>query len=256
VIDAGTYGAVNWIDLSTNDIRGAIAFYEELLGWEVGSAETPMGEYFVGSIDEREIAGMMQQAPDLDSPPVWTTFVYVEDIDDTVAKVESAGGRVLEPPFDIPGDARVSVVADPTGGMFALITGPRPSGPYFSGHPGFVCWVELLTRDTAAAEGFYASVLGWKTVTDPATGYSTFELDGEQIAGMLTMPAEVPAEAPAHWGVYFSVADCSAAERTAAELGGQVLRPTTEIEIGKFAVLADPQNAKFSVMEFIPAPQP
>ena len=67
---------------------------------------------------------------------------------------------------------------------------------------------------------------------------------------MMMMPAEVPAEAPAHWAVYFTVDDCAVATKLAAELGGEVLRPTTEIGIGKFAVLADPQGATFDIMEF------
>jgi predicted enzyme related to lactoylglutathione lyase len=66
---------------------------------------------------------------------------------------------------------------------------------------------------------------------------------------MMMMPQEVPAEAPAHWTVYFAVSDCAAFEQKAAALGGQVLHSTTDIEVGKFAVLADPQGATFHLLE-------
>ena len=158
-----------------------------------------------------------------------------------------------QPPFDIPGDARVAVVADPSGAMLALIAGPRPDGTYLSGESGAVCWVELLTRGPEAAEGFYTAVFGWKAVTEvtAGTGYTMFKLDDQEVAGMMMMPEQVPAEAPAHWAVYFAVADCAVAERKAAELGGQVLHPTTDIEVGKFAVLADPQGATFQLLESV-----
>ena len=57
-------------------------------------------------------------------------------------------------------------------------------------------------------------------------------------------------ESPAHWATYFAVDDCCASERRAEELGAQVLRVTHEIDIGKFAIIADPFGAPFNLMEF------
>jgi predicted enzyme related to lactoylglutathione lyase len=210
-----------------------------------------MGEYHVGKVGDREAAGMMEQAPEQRGmPATWTVFIHVEDVDRQVEAVAGTGGRVLQPPFEIPGGARVAVVADPTGSMFALISGgPRPHGAYFSFEPGMVCWVEVLTRDPAAAESFYASAFGWKAATDPGTGYTVFELDGEQLGGMMLMPAQVPAEAPSHWSVYFAVEDCEGAAARAAEAGGTVLVPATPYGMGRFAMLADPQGATFGVMD-------
>lgn len=253
MIDAGTHGAVNWVDLSTPNIGAATVFYRDVLGWTITSTTTPMGEYFIAGVGAREVAGMMAQSPSmLGDPALWTTFFFVDDIDESAEAASAAGGRVLEPPFDIPGNARVAVVADPTGAMHALIAGPRPDGTYLSRLPGAVCWVELLARDPAAAESYYATVFGWKAITDitGSTAYTMFQLDGRDVAGMMMVPNAVPAEAPSHWAVYFTVVDSAATEQKAIALGGRVLRSTTTIDIGRFAVLADPQGAKFNVMEF------
>ncbi len=86
--------------------------------------------------------------------------------------------------------------------------------------------------------------------TSESTGYTVFELGGDTAAGMLPMPAGVPAAAPAHWSVDFTVADCAGTETHAKEIGGSVLVPTMTIDMGKFAVVADPAGAKFDVMEF------
>lgn len=252
MLDAGTHGVVNWVDLSTPDVAAALDFYGPLLGWSIERSTTPMGEYLVGSVRGREAAGMMAQDPEIvGMPAMWTMYICVDDIDATVHAVTENGGNLLTNPFEIPGDARVAVVADPTGAMFALISGPKPEGSYFGDEHGSVCWVELLTRDPAAAEPFYAVLFGWKAETQITgdTAYTVYSLGDDQVAGMLMMPDEVPSEAPSHWSVYFAVDDCARAERRTIELGGQVLVPTTEIQAGRFAVLADPHGATFDIME-------
>lgn len=256
MVNAATYNAPNWVDLSTPDADASIDFYRELLGWEFVTQTTEMGDYHVASMDRREICGIMAQPPEMaGAPATWTVFFNVRDIDATVDAVGEAGGQVLEPPFAIPGGARVSVVADSAGAMFALISGgPSADGVWLSVRPGSVCWVETLSRDVAASQRFYESVFGWET-TSSGDGYSTFTLDGEAVAGLLALPAKVPDEAPSHWAIYFAVADCDITERAAVDLGGSVLVETTPVEIGRFAVLEDPVGATFDIMDFSDARQ-
>ena len=254
-MDASVYGAPTWVDLSTSDVEAAMRFYRDLLGWTFERHDTPMtpgGDYYIGKNVGVEVGGMMTAGPEQQDTAMWTVFFNVADVDETVATIAQAGGVVLEAPFDIP-DARIAVAADPTGGMFALSSGLQPTSAWLSGTPGAVCWVELLTRDVAAAERFYATVFGWKADTQDVDGtrYTTFTLDGEFVAGAMLMPDEVPAEAPgAFWSVYFAVADCETAVQRAAALGGTIERPTTEIGTGDtFAVVSDPTGATFQLME-------
>lgn len=257
MINAGMHGAVTWVDLSTPDVMSAVTFYRELLGWsEVEESETPMGTYFIGKVDGQQVGGMMAQGPELaGTPPMWTMFVYCDDVDATAARVMDAGGTVLMAPSDIP-SARIAVIADPAGAVFGLFGGPSIEGEFYSEDVGRVCWVELMSRDTAAAEGFYADLFGWKTVTEhtsPASGapYMSFKLGDEDVAGMMAMPDEVPDLVPSYWSAYFTVADCDLTVEKARDLGGQVYLPTTTMDMGKFASLADPQGAPFNIMEYV-----
>jgi len=254
MIKAGVPGAVTWVDLSTPDIEAAVAFYRELLAWtDVEESETPMGKYYIGKVGERQAGGLMGQGPELaGNPATWTMFIYVDDLEVAVTKAGDAGGAVLQEPFDIPGGARIAVIADPTGAMMGLFAGPEIEGEFFSPDPGRVCWTELLTRDPATAEGFYADMFGWKAQTDDASGtvYTVFKLGEEMAAGMMMMPDQVPAEAPAHWSAYFTVDDCHVTEARAVELGGKILVGTKTIDMGKFAVLSDSQGAVFNIMEY------
>jgi uncharacterized protein len=252
MIGADTYGAPNWVDLSTSDVEGAIEFYSTLLGWTVTRSETPMGVYAIGAVGDLEVGGMMEPLPADDMPPTWTVFFYVEDVDTTAATVQAAGGSVLQPAFDLPA-ARVAVVADPTGGMFGIIGGPPPAGAYLDQGPGTVSWVELLTRDPRGAEPFYAEVFGWTAGSNSADEgtYTMFTLDGDSVAGMMMMPDQVPADVPAYWSVYFAVDDLEATVARATERGGSVIAPPMTIGGSRFTVLEDPQGAVFSLLERI-----
>ena len=251
MIRADAHGAPNWVDLSTVDGEAAIAFYTTLLGWTVTRSETPMGTYAIGAVGDLEVGGIMKHVPSEGMPPTWTVFFYVEDVDTTAATVQAAGGSVLQPAVDLAA-ARIAVVADPTGGMFGLISGPRPAGVYLDQGPGTVSWVELLTRDPRGAEPFYVEVFGWKAETDPdgdgGPTYTMFRLDDDQVAGMMMMPDEVPAEVPAYWSVYFGVEDLEATVARTTALGGSVIAPPMEAGGGRFTVLEDPQGAVFGIL--------
>ena len=52
----------------------------------------------------------------------WLPWVQVGDVDNTVGRVRSGGGRTITDPFDYPGVGRMSMVADPTGAAFGVIT--------------------------------------------------------------------------------------------------------------------------------------
>lgn len=257
--DPRTHGTPAWMDLSTSDVEAAIGFYTALLGWTVTRAQTPMGLYAIGAVGELEVGGMMEPVPVEGMPAFWTVFFTVDDVDATVAAVEAAGGTVLEPAFDLP-DARIAVVADPTGATFGLIRGLRADGAYLDQGPGTVRWVELLTRDLAAAETFYAQLFGWKATTDGGDdeggGYTIFSLDDAELTGMMLMPEQVPAEVPAYWSAYFAVGDVAASVARSAELGGSVVVAPMEVDGDRFAVLEDPQGAVFGLLQPSSSPTP
>jgi hypothetical protein len=57
--------------------------------------------------------------------------------------------------------------------------------------------------------------------------------------------------APAHWGVTFAVDDADAVTARARELGGSVRSEPQNAPWVRFAVLADPAGAPFTVSQFV-----
>jgi predicted enzyme related to lactoylglutathione lyase len=184
-------------------------------------------------------------------PPAWTTYVSVVDADATVAKVKDAGGMVFVEPMDVLDVGRMAIFADPTGAVIAVWQPRAHIGADLVNEPGTFCWNELATRDIETAKKFYEAVFGWGGDTNAfgPGNYTEWKVGERTVGGMMEIGEHMPAEMPAHWLVYFAVADCDATVDKAKELGGAVFVPPTDIPPGRFAVLADPQGAPLAVMK-------
>lgn len=197
----------------------------------------------------KPVAGMMPP-PIPGIPSNWTTYVCVADADEAAAKVQAAGGQVLQPPMDVFEFGRLAVFSDPVGAVFAIWQPRSHLGSGLANEPGAFTWNELMTTDVEASKTFYSTVFGWEASDESMPGfvYTQFEVAGRPVAGMMPRPPEVPAEVPPFWAVYFAIADTDAACDWISGHGGQVLMPPKDIPPGRFAVAADPQGATFSLI--------
>ncbi|HSL59772.1 MAG TPA: VOC family protein [Acidimicrobiales bacterium] len=249
-------GVPSWIDLATPDPAAAKQFYGELFGWTFTDEDTdqPGVPYTMARKGEHTAAGMMLLSEEMAAsgmPPVWSTYVTVDDLDAAVARVAPAGGSVMQPPMDVMTAGRMAVVADPAGAVICLWEARDHIGCEVVNEHGALTWNELTTPEPPAVAGFYADVLGWTSETAPMPSgeYTVFHVAGaneDGIAGAMAPP--VP-EMPTYWGIYFHVDDAAATVAAARDLGAQILmEPMTMPEVGTFATIADPQGAVFGVM--------
>jgi predicted enzyme related to lactoylglutathione lyase len=252
-VDSYEHGVPSWVDLGTADPKAAAAFYSALFGWTVQEGPPEAGGYAIAELRGRPVAGIgPQQNP---GPPVWSTYVNVDDADKVVAKVAEAGGVAFMEPMDVMDVGRMAFFADPLGAAIGVWQPKAHKGAGIVNEPGTLTWNELITTDTDAAAAFYADVFGWGSVThgEGAGAYTEFQVGGRSIAGMMLKPAEMPAEVPAYWGVYFAVDDADATVQRIGELGGGIMVPPRDIEPGRFAIATDPGGAMFSVIKSNPS---
>jgi predicted enzyme related to lactoylglutathione lyase len=125
---------------------------------------------------------------------------------------------------------------------------------------GRYIWHELITTDLDGATRFYEDVVGWthQDMGDERMIYRVVSAAGDGVGGMLLIPPEAKAmNAPPSWAGYICVDDCDAAAAKIRSLGGQVIRAPDDIpNIGRFAVVADPQGAVFEIMTPLPMDPP
>ena len=114
---------------------------------------------------------------------------------------------------------------------------------------GKFCWYELMTPDVAAAERFYASVVGWSMRDSGMEGmdYILAYAGESQVAGLMTLPAAAGGM-PSMWMGYIFTDKIEETLEDIAANGGKVHRQAQDIPgIGRFAVAADPHGAIFSL---------
>ena len=97
---------------------------------------------------------------------------------------------------------------------------------------------------------FYGAVFGfrWEEVSG-VEGYTTFATGDRPLGGL----SGVSPGLPRGWSTCFSVASCDAAVEAVEAGGGKVLMAAEDTEFGRFAVVADPWGASFSVMADVSA---
>jgi predicted enzyme related to lactoylglutathione lyase len=183
-------------------------------------------------------------------PPHWMVYFTVLDATQSAAQAKELGGKIVAGPLDAHDIGCMTVIEDPTGAKFAVWQPLRHIGAKIVNEIGTPFWPELATRDTRKAQGFYTKLLGWGAKKSPVPmPYTEWQLGGQSIGGMMEMDGKW-GDAPPHWMIYIMVADCDAVAAKAAQIGGSICVPPTDIpKAGRFAVLDDPQGAYFSIIQ-------
>ena len=118
-----THGAFSWNELMTTDPAAAVEFYSALFGWSAHDMPSPEGNYNIMKIGEESVGGIMSiPAMAKGAPPSWGSYMTVDDIDVTVSKATELGATVLLEPQDVPTVGRLSVIRDPQGAVFHIIS--------------------------------------------------------------------------------------------------------------------------------------
>ena len=109
-----THHAINYIEFSVTDMAEAKRFYAEAFGWEFNE----YGPGYAGiRSGEGEAGGLSLVDEVVRGGPL--VVLYSSELDDTLARVESAGGRIVKPPFEFPGGRRFEFL-DPSGNQLAV----------------------------------------------------------------------------------------------------------------------------------------
>ena len=118
--------------------------------------------------------------------------------------------------------------------------------------PGVPCWVETLQPDPRAALEFYGALFGWQGIGPgpmPDGGeYFVARLDGDDVAGIATLPADGVAE-PA-WTTYIRIDELETSVRQVLATGGRVVvGPLDAPPAGRLAIVEAPTGATFGLWE-------
>lgn len=253
-------GAFIWYELMTTDAEGAKAFYDAVVGWNIGEgAEEYQGYRMINRSDGKFAGGVLPLTDEMTqhgARPTWLGYVNVANVDDAVAAIEKAGGKALMPPFDIPNVGRIAMVADPQGAPFYVMKPVPPAGQEKQASDVFspdqlqrVSWNELSTSDPVGARKFYGDQFNWGTDEFMDMGemgeYRFIEQDGTRIGALCgVMPGQQP-----KWRYYFRVPSIAKAKETAEAKGGSIHMGPHQVPTGDYIIIGtDPQGAEFALV--------
>lgn len=119
-------GGVTYLHIPAPDARRLASFYEDVFGWSIrdGDGDSPAFEDGTGGADGQLIGHFMPGLPVSGEAGV-IPYVYVDSVDETLARVTDKGGRVLREPYP-EGTLWVATVFDPAGNVVGVWqNGPR-----------------------------------------------------------------------------------------------------------------------------------
>jgi predicted enzyme related to lactoylglutathione lyase len=116
---AGAGAGLCGLAVTLVSIGGASGPGSDGCGYEPGEADYTM--ISSGGQSHGAFSKAMERAP----PPHWLSHVRVENLDETIEKAKSAGGKLAAGPFEMGEVGRIAIIADPQG---AYISAYEPEG--------------------------------------------------------------------------------------------------------------------------------
>ncbi|WP_338484105.1 VOC family protein [Streptomyces sp. SCSIO 75703] len=242
-------GAPCWVSLMVHRPAAAREFYGALFGWEFRPGPQRLGPYARAVLDGRVVAGIGRLPADRVLPVAWTPYLASDDVNETAESVRVCGGTVGVGPLDADEAGRLLIGSDPSGAVFGVWQAAAHLGTDVSGVPGAPVWNELLTFESAGVAKFYERVFGLEAERSLGDDAVTLRLGGRPVAGIRGIGSGLPRDRGPHWVTYFEVADAADAVRRLLDLGGRVLTPVTETPRGLLARAADPEGARFVLLQ-------
>ena len=115
-------GGLSYLHIPAVDVRESAIFYERVFGWTVRGHDTDRP-----SFDDAtgHVSGAWMKTQVVSREPGLLPYIYVEDIDETVVRINEHGGDVVDAPYP-EGNLWVAVFRDPAGNVMGLWhAGPR-----------------------------------------------------------------------------------------------------------------------------------
>jgi uncharacterized protein len=238
---------VTHFDVSGPEPEMTAKFYSELFGWH-SQAFPELNYTMIDTHAGGGINGGFAQTSQ-GQPSFVTFYAEVDDLQATLGKAESLGGKTVVPVTPIPNVVTFAMFADPQGNVIGIIQGGGEEGPGVSaGDNPKVDWFEVLGPDPQALWSFYRELFGWQIKESSAAGgfaYGQVEVgEGRGIPGGI---GATPDGQP-HVNVYAGVDDLQKYIDRADQLGGTTVMPPMKVdERTSVAVIRDPQGTTFGL---------
>lgn len=257
----GKHGDPDWIELRTPDMGTAAAFYSALFGWSWQAADTSGdNDYRIATVAGRPVAGLTATRDDAHDCAIWTVTFRVDDVDQSVANLEPAGGMLEYPPGAMEIFGPLEHIRDASGALATIWQSPpRGSRHITTTGIGAPVGYELMARRYIAAINFYRELFGWEFQELDINPDMHPVSDGHLIDRAVTTGGVPPViisdanflsdDTQSYWRFAIAVADLDRCCELAIENGGMVVEGARDTLQGRSTAIADPFGATVQILE-------
>ncbi len=116
-------GQIGWIDLTVENADEIRDFYQQVTGWSHSPVD--MGDYQDYCMNpagmDQPVAGIChRRGSNANMPPQWIIYINVDNLDASLQKCQSLGGKVVAAKRSVAGQGTMAVIQDPSGAVAAL----------------------------------------------------------------------------------------------------------------------------------------
>jgi uncharacterized protein len=118
-------GAITYMHIPADDVRGAAAFYRDVFGWNINNPDSDRpsfddaGGYLSGAWTSEHVTA---------TEPGLLPYIYVDHVEETVRRILAHGGAIVTDPFP-EGLLTVAIFRDPAGNVMGLWHDTTRSAP-------------------------------------------------------------------------------------------------------------------------------
>ena len=108
-------------EIAGRDGRKLAGFYRSVFEWQI-DFDSPIKDYgYVHTAGDSSVQGGIRE--EKDGPAETIFYVRVPDLAAALDRVTKAGGKVLQPPIEVPGVVTFALFADPEGNRMGMVKG-------------------------------------------------------------------------------------------------------------------------------------
>lgn len=113
--DVSKPGSIVHVEIATKDMGKTKKFYGDVFGWKF--QDVPEMKYSLFEAPGGPGGGLREP---MEKDPGVLNYILVDSIEESTKKIEKAGGKILMPNQEVPGQGWMAIFQDPTGAVQAI----------------------------------------------------------------------------------------------------------------------------------------
>jgi len=240
-------GKLVWGDLYSSDVDASIDFYNKTFGWTTKKFGEHNVRYHIFFDGVEPIAGVISRSTQRNKTDkaLWIGSFTTEDIQSVVTKAVDKKATVILKPHDFKYFGKRAVIADPQGGIVALLELNKSNEEHNKISHRW-SWAQLFSVNTSKAATFYQRSFDYEVedVGDSRLHYYLSK-QGEVRASVVELPDSV--EQRDRWVNFIEVDNLSVTLEKAIENGAEIIYKPNKNNL--LAIISDPSGAILGLTE-------